>query len=202
VRARSIRASLVLSLALSLALALPQAAVGAVSGRHVSIAAPDGVKLAATYWSPGAAGPGAVLLHMCNSSREAWYGLGPKLASRGVHVLALDYRGYGNSGGERRRDDPQEQQRIIDELWPGDVDAAFEFLVAVLRLNVEAHPASANTYDSLAEAYLASGRRDLAREYAQKTLDTLAADANLDPGFRESLRAAAQAKLEQVAAER
>ena len=119
-----------LSVAVFLIWALAQPVLGAVSGRHVTIDAPDEVKLAATYWSPGKPGPGVVLLHMCNSSREAWYGLGPKLAARGLHAVALDYRGYGSSGGERRRDDFREQQRIVDEKWPGDVDAALAFLSA------------------------------------------------------------------------
>jgi pimeloyl-ACP methyl ester carboxylesterase len=66
---------------------------------------------------------------MCNSSREAWFGLGGQLARKGLHVLALDYRGYGRSGGERSQD-PQQQQRNIDEKWPGDVDAAFSFLTS------------------------------------------------------------------------
>ena len=42
-------------------------------------------------------------------------------------------------------------------LGGGDTEAA----IAVFQLNVEAHPTSANTYDSLGEAYLAAG------EYAQ-----------------------------------
>ena len=92
----------------------------------VKIAAPDGVQLAATYTSPGKPGPGVLLLHMCNSDRSAWTGLTDKLAARGIHSLAVDYRGYGDSGGERG--EGVEGQRMRSELWPGDVDAAFEFL--------------------------------------------------------------------------
>ncbi len=382
-----------LALLLCLGLALPPATMAAASGRHVELSASDGVRLAATYWSPGAPGPGVILLHMCNSSREAWYGLGPKLAARGLHVLALDYRGYGGSAGVRRLDDFREQQRIVTELWPGDVDAAFSFLagqpgversrigaaggscgvnqavqlarrhpevkvlallagntnregetfleqnswlpiltvaadddggavemmewllgfstnpenrrlryadgghgtaifpihpdlepaivdwfvkhlisrpvvateavatptkgpsaalwaslhepggavkarerlraarareetlalppqavvnllgydflrrgdteaaIGVFRLNAEAHPTSANTYDSLADAYLAAGNKDLAREFAQKAIQALPGNPNQAPAALEQVRAAAQAKLDQLANE-
>ncbi len=92
----------------------------------VEIAAADGVKLAATYTSPGKPGPGVLLLHMCNSERTAWIGLAGKLAARGIHSLAFDYRGYGDSGGERA--DGAAEQQMRGEVWPGDVDAAFELL--------------------------------------------------------------------------
>ena len=104
--------------ALSALFALAAAATSTV----VEIAAPDGIKLAATYTSPGKPGPGILLLHMCNSDRSAWKGLAEKLAEQGIHSLALDYRGYGDSGGERLGG------QIRDATWAGDVDAAFDFL--------------------------------------------------------------------------
>ncbi len=122
---------------LTLVLALPAAASAAepIRGQDLEVRAPDGVALRATYWSPGRPGPGVLLLHMCNSDRKAWAGLGPLLAAKGLHALALDYRGYGESGGERPAEF-QERQRIIREKWAGDVDAAFEALRA--RLGAEA----------------------------------------------------------------
>jgi dienelactone hydrolase len=92
----------------------------------LELAAADGVKLAATYTSPGKPGPGVLLLHMCNSDRSAWAGLAEELASGGIHSLALDYRGYGDSGGEQVEGDAR--QRMRTEVWPRDVDAAFEVL--------------------------------------------------------------------------
>ncbi len=44
-------------------------------------------------------------------------------------MLALDFRGYGQSGGSRS-DDPLQQQWIADREWPLDVDAAFAWLTA------------------------------------------------------------------------
>ena len=45
--------------------------------------------------------------------------------------------------------------------------------IAVFALNVSAFPASANAYDSLADGYLAAGKKDLARVNAQKALELL-----------------------------
>jgi pentatricopeptide repeat protein len=43
--------------------------------------------------------------------------------------------------------------------------------IEVFELNVEAFPNSANTYDSLAEAYLNAGKTDEALNYYRKALD-------------------------------
>lgn len=43
--------------------------------------------------------------------------------------------------------------------------------VEVFKLNVEAYPASANVYDSLAEAYMRGGQRALAVKFYEKTLE-------------------------------
>jgi dienelactone hydrolase len=98
--------------------------------RDVALTAPDGVTLKATYYAAAQPGPGVLLLHMCNTDRGSWAPLGNRLAAAGLHALALDYRGYGQSGGERFEDDPQKQQRLVAEKWPGDVDAALAWLVA------------------------------------------------------------------------
>ena len=50
-------------------------------------------------------------------------------AARGFHVLAVDYRGYGQSGGTKS-DDPQQQRWIADREWPGDIDAAYAWLMS------------------------------------------------------------------------
>ena len=115
---------LVLSFVFSFAFAAAQPAP-----RDVSLQARDGVALKATYYAAPKPGPGILLLHMCNSDRKAWNTLAAKLATAGFHVVALDYRGYGESGGERSQD-PQQQQATINQKWPGDVDAAFSYLVA------------------------------------------------------------------------
>jgi dienelactone hydrolase len=78
---------------------------------------------------------------------------------------------------DARRKDPQTQ------LWPevagdiigedyqraGDVKNAIE----VFKLNLVAYPDSADAHYNLADAYLADGQKDLARQYAEKALTLL-----------------------------
>jgi len=106
-------------------------AARADSGTDVDLKAPDGTPLKATYYSAGKPGPGIVLLHMCNSQRKAWASLGPRLAAKGLHALAIDYRGYGESGGKRYTEwSPDERGRIPAETWPSDIDVAFAYLAS------------------------------------------------------------------------
>ena len=95
----------------------------------VEISAPDGLKLKATYFSAKKRGPGVLLLHQCNRQRKVWDQLARQLAAAGINVLTFDYRGYGESGGERYdKLPPQEAGRIQREVWPRDIDAAFQYL--------------------------------------------------------------------------
>jgi dienelactone hydrolase len=59
--------------------------------------------------------------------RHAWDGLAKDLADSGFHVLAIDYRGYGESGGEKYTDADQ-RRAAMQQKWPGDVDAAYAYL--------------------------------------------------------------------------
>ncbi len=99
--------------------------------RDVDLTAPDGIKLKATYFAAGKAGPGVLLFHQCNRDRKMWNELAPRLAAAGLNVLTLDFRGYGESGGvSQLKVPPQEAQRLVREVWPGDVDKAFAYLVS------------------------------------------------------------------------
>jgi len=75
------------------------------------------------------------------------------------------------------------QKDVAAQLWPeatvdiigadyqrlGDIRSALE----IFKLNVVAYPNSAAANDSLADAYLAAGRKDAARKYAEKALALL-----------------------------
>src|SRR5262245_9286249 len=63
----------------------------------IDVSTPDGAKLRATYYSPGKPEPTMLLLHQCNMDRKSWSALGTALSESGVHALAIDYRGYGDS---------------------------------------------------------------------------------------------------------
>jgi dienelactone hydrolase len=66
----------------------------------IDLKAADGVTLKATYTSPGRPGPAMLLIHQCNMDRTAWAGMSRQLVDAGVHVLTMDLRGFGDSGGE------------------------------------------------------------------------------------------------------
>ncbi len=99
--------------------------------RTVDLTASDGITLKATYFAAGKPGPGVLLLHQCNRQRKVWDGLARQLASAGLNVLTLDYRGFGESGGERYdKLPPQQAMQVQSEKWPGDIDTAFHYLVS------------------------------------------------------------------------
>jgi Flp pilus assembly protein TadD len=78
-----------------------------------------------------------------------------------------------------------------EHIQAGDIKGAIE----IFKLNATAYPNSPNTYDSLADSYVAAGQRDLARQSAQKALDLLASDT-VDPESRKKLiRESAEQKL-------
>jgi dienelactone hydrolase len=183
-----------------ISLALPIARVAdaqtpSTTTTPVALSAPDGVKLKATYFSPGRPGPGILLLHQCNRDRTSWTDLATKAAQRGYHVLTLDYRGYGESGGDRH-EDFQQQQPIIVRYWPGDIDAAFAWLTGqkgVDRDRIAAAGASCGVNQALLLArrhpevktvvLLSGGATPEAREYLRRTpgMPVFAA-ASLDDG--------------------
>ena len=101
-----------------------------VSQKDVDIAAPDGAKLRATFFSADKAGPGVVLLHMCNTTRKSWEPVGKGLSERGINVLTIDNRGFGESGGPRFEGGSAEVRQQLNEKWPGDFDAAYQFLIS------------------------------------------------------------------------
>lgn len=107
------------------------AAADSVTGTPAVLAAPDGAKLAATYYSAGRPGPGILLCHQCNMDRKSWNGLAEKLARAGFHVLTIDYRGFGESAGARHNDLPNDQRaKLVQQVWPGDLDVAYKYLAA------------------------------------------------------------------------
>ena len=105
-----------------LMLAMPVSA----QSMDVDLKAADGVTLKATYSSPGRPGPGMLLIHQCNMDRKSWAGITAELVSAGIHVLTLDLRGFGDSGGEGMSGGfPTLLQKSA-----GDSDMAFEYLAA------------------------------------------------------------------------
>jgi pimeloyl-ACP methyl ester carboxylesterase len=66
--------------------------------------------------------------------------------------------------------------------------------IELFKLNTQAYPTSANTYDSLGDAYLADGQNDLALQASQKAIEMLAGDKAPDD-FKKAIRASAEQKI-------
>jgi dienelactone hydrolase len=70
--------------------------------------------------------------------------------------------------------------------------------VELLKLNVIAYPNSPNVYDSLSDAYLADGQKDLARLNAKKALELLPFDTTDPEDRRKGIKDNAEQKLKQL----
>ncbi len=81
-----------------------------------------------------------------------------------------------------------------EHLQAGDAQLA----VDILKLNATAFPDSPNVYDSLSDAYLAAGQKDLARENAEKAIELLASDTADPQARRNAIRDSAEQKLKQL----
>src|SRR5579871_1820719 len=103
---------------------------------------------------------------------------------------------------EARQHDPN--AKLFDEtlvnlmgyehMQAGDVKGGVE----ILKLNAMAFPNSPNVYDSLGDAYLADGQKDLARENAKKALQLLPSDTTDDQQRKDAIKASAEGKLKQL----
>jgi dienelactone hydrolase len=81
-----------------------------------------------------------------------------------------------------------------EHLQTGDTKEAVE----IMKLNATAFPSSPNVYDSLADAYVADGQKDLARQNAKKALELLSTDTTDAPDRREAIKQSAEQKLKQL----
>ncbi|HYG98378.1 MAG TPA: alpha/beta fold hydrolase [Terriglobales bacterium] len=128
---RSSWARLFSPLLLAVVIVTASAAQSSLEPRVVNIPAADGTVLKATYFAAAKPGPGVLLFHQCNQERRSWDALASSLAASGIHVLTVDYRGFGESGGTPvGKLPPAERQQIQTEKWPGDMDTAFDYLVS------------------------------------------------------------------------
>src|SRR3954453_15457612 len=117
------KAVLSLWLILSAATVLGQA--GKNSPRSVEIKSSDGFVLKGTYFAAAKPGPGVLLFHQSNRTRDSWKDVAAQLAVAGINVLTIDSRGHGESGGK-------EGGR---KIRAPDQDAALQFLVSQQGVN-------------------------------------------------------------------
>lgn len=79
-------------------------------------------------------------------------------------------------------------------LNAGKVEESIE----VFKLNTEIFPDSANTYDSLSDAYIRNKDIDKAIEAVKKTLEKIPFDTSRDKAFLDSLKNSAVEKLKKL----
>lgn len=82
------------------------------TARVVRFTSDDGVELVGDVRGEGTTG--VVLAHMFPTDRSSWEPFAERLAGEGYLTLAFDFRGFGDSGGER----------AIAEIWRDVVAAA------------------------------------------------------------------------------
>jgi dienelactone hydrolase len=96
--------------------------------RVLELKTSDGTLLKATYFAAAKPGPGVLLLHQGNRTRQSWDDLAGRLAAAGINTLTFDMRGFGESGGKHqgwpREDSP------VKKVWADDIDTAWQYLVS------------------------------------------------------------------------
>ncbi len=101
--------------------------------RVVDLKASDGTILKASYFAAAKPGPGVLLLHQGNRTRQSWDGLAGQLAAAGINTLTLDMRGSGESGGKHQKW-PREDTPV-KKIWADDIDAAWKYLTSQPEVN-------------------------------------------------------------------
>jgi pimeloyl-ACP methyl ester carboxylesterase len=113
------------------------------AGRSVTIAASDGLQLAATLFESSARpAPAVLLLHMLGRSKEDWDRVAERLEEAGITALALDLRGHGRSGGANTALAPMVDDVKVAVAWlasrPGTRPGAIAVVGASLGANLAA----------------------------------------------------------------
>src|SRR5215831_21355194 len=96
----------------------------------VDVKTSDGTILKGTYFAAAKPGPGVLLFHQSNRTRKSWDDVARQLAAAGVNTLTIDVRGHGDTGGDLDNWTGPKWKEARKEWWPGDLDAAFQFLVS------------------------------------------------------------------------
>lgn len=76
--------------------------VATSSGRTVHFTTEDGIDLGGHVFGSGR--DGVILCHMYPADQSSWYLTAQELAAQGYLVLTFDFRGYGQSGGQKEID--------------------------------------------------------------------------------------------------
>jgi dienelactone hydrolase len=104
------------------------------SPQAVDLKVSDGTVLKASYFAAAKSGPGVLLFHQSNRTRNSWDEVARQLAAAGINTLTIDNRGHGESGGKYDSwTNPNREQARHDLV--SDLDAAFQYLVSQPGVN-------------------------------------------------------------------
>jgi tetratricopeptide (TPR) repeat protein len=95
-------------------------------GTTVDLKSADGTVLKATYFPAAKPGPGVLLFHQSNRTRQSWEGVARQLTAAGINVLTVDSRGHGESAGNSNE---------AQKWWPEDLEPAFNYLLSQPGVN-------------------------------------------------------------------
>ena len=123
----------IFSFAVTIIAASQLAAQPAKSVRVVDVKSADGTILKGTYFAAANPGPGVLLFHQSNRTRKSWDELAAQLAAIGIHVLTVDSRAHGESGG--KYDNEANRVAYWKTGWPNDLEAAFQCLSSQSGVN-------------------------------------------------------------------
>jgi len=101
--------------------------------------------------------------------------LSATIAAGGVDRAVAQYHSLKSSNGSRYNFDEDELNALGYQLLAAK---KYNEAICVFRLNVEAYPKSANTYDSLGEAYMDAGEKPQAIQFYEKSLELNPKNAN------------------------
>src|SRR5206468_3065398 len=85
----------------------------------VDLKTANGTILKGTYFDAAKPGPGVLLFHQSNRTRQSWDDVARQLAAAGINALTVDT-------------DPNKTRK---QQWPGELDATLEFLVSQPGVN-------------------------------------------------------------------
>jgi tetratricopeptide (TPR) repeat protein len=134
--------------------------------------------------------PQTALAAMLDSLARSY---GPVQEALSAFMQTLETRGAA-AAMESYRQRPAEERRQIAKPVENVINSyGYRVLgekrtkdaIAIFLLNTEAFPGEYNTWDSLAEAYLADGQRDLAIKYYRKVLELRPGDENATRMLRQ-----------------
>lgn len=96
-------------------------------------------------------------------------------------------------------DDPMADQTLFNDLgYRLIAERRFQEAIGIMRLVTYAFPNSANAADSLADAYMATGQKQAARDALENALKLIAADSTMTPTNKAFMSRIEQEKLDQL----